>query len=219
MSEGRTQTQGDDMITRKHTHIAAAGLVCGSLLFTVGDLLRRLVEPSGAPSATAVTDAVGRHGALWLAAGLLSIAAAPCLVAGAVGLIAAARGRGARATVVGAAMLAVGAIASVGHAVAFYSPYALYAKTGTSSGALTALDDASEGYPMLVALIALFLAGMMLGTIVLFVGLRRARRVPIWAVVAAIVFVGCGSTSGVVPGAVGIVAALVAFVPAARSLA
>lgn len=115
-------------------------------------------------------------------------------------------------------MAFVGAMASVGHAAAFYSPYALFAKAHTPTTELTALDKASESYPLLVALIVLFIVGMMLGTIVLFVGLRRARRVPIWAVVAAVVFVACGSTGGVVPGVLGIVAALAAFVPAARSI-
>jgi hypothetical protein len=59
---------------------------------------------------------------------------------------------------------------------------------------------------------------MMLGSIVLFVGLRRARRVPVWSVVAAVVFVAAGSTNGVAAGVLGIVAALAAFVPAARTL-
>jgi hypothetical protein len=58
----------------------------------------------------------------------------------------------------------------------------------------------------------------MLGTLVLFVGLRRARRVPIWAVLAALVFVVCGSSSGAAAGVLGVLAALAAFVPAARAL-
>lgn len=206
------------MTNSTHTRVAAAGLVLGPLLFTVGDLLRRLVEPSGTPSATAITRAVGEHGGVWLAAGLLSIAAAFCLVPAMVGLIAAARGRGARTTTVGAILVGVGAVASVGHAVAFYSPYALYDKAQTSGPQLVALDRASETYPLLISMIALFIVGMMLGTLVLLVGLRRARRVPIWSVIAAVVFVASGSTSGVGPGVLGVVAALAAFVPAARSL-
>ncbi len=198
--------------------VAAAGLVLGALLFTVGDLLRRYVVPSGTPSPVDITAAVDRHGSAWLVAGLLSVAASFCLVLGVVGLITTARGRGSRLTIVGGAMVGVGAMASVGHAVAFYAPYALYARAGTSAGELTALDRASEAYPMLVVLIVLFIVGLMLGTIVLFIGLRRARRVPIWSVVAAVVFVASGSTGGVGAGILGVVAALAAFVPAARSL-
>lgn len=206
------------MTNSLHTRIAALGLVVGPLLFTLGDLLRRLVEPSGTPSALAVTDAVGRHGGAWLAAGLFSVGAAFCLLPAMVGLLAEANGRGARITTVGALLVGVGAVASVGHAVAFYSPYALFDKAGTAGPTLEALDNASESYPLLVLLIVLFIVGMMLGPLVLFAGLRRARRVPIWSVVAAVVFVACGSTSGVGAGVLGVVAAVVAFVPAARSL-
>lgn len=206
------------MTNSTHTRIAAAGLVLGPLMFTLGDLLRRLVEPSGTPSAMAVTRAVGQHSGAWLAAGLLSVGAAFFIVPGMVGLIAAARGRGARTTTVGAVLVGVGSVASVGHAVAFYSPYALWGKAHSSGPELQALDRAAETYPMLIALIVLFIVGMMLGTVVLFVGLRRARRVPSWPVVAAVVFVASGSASGVGPGVLGVVAALVAFIPAVRSL-
>lgn len=202
-----------------HTRIAATGLVLGPLLFTLGDLLRRLVEPSGTPSATQITHAVGQHGGLWLLAGLLSVGAALCFAPGVLGLIAAVRGRGGRTTTIGAVMVAVGAIASVGHAVAFYSPYALYDTAHTPGPELVALDRASESYPLLITLIALFIIGMMLGSIVLLVGLRRARRVPIWSVVAAVVFVAAGSTGGIAPGVLGSAAGLAAFLPAARSLA
>lgn len=201
-----------------HARIAAACLVLGPLLFTLGDLLRRLVEPSGAPSATAITDAVGRHGGAWLTAGLFSVAAALCLVPAMAITIAEVRGRGSRTTTVGALLVGTGAMASVGHAVAFYSPYALFGKADTDGSAVRALDQASESYPLLIVLIVLFIIGMMLGPLVLLVGLRRARRVPIWSVAAGVVFVACGSTTGVGAGLLGVAAAVVAFVPAARSL-
>jgi hypothetical protein len=207
------------MTTSTHARVAAAGLVLGPLLFTVADLLRRFVEPSGPASATAVTAAVGRHGGAWLVAGLLSISAAFCFVIGMVGLVATASGRGARITTVGAVLVGVGAMASVGHAVAYYAPYALYAKAHTAAPTLEALDRVSETYPLLLTLIALFMVGMTLGPIVLFVGLRRAHRVPLWSVVAVVVFIASGSAAGVGAGVVGIVAAMGAFIAAARSLA
>lgn len=200
------------------SRVAAILLVLGSLTFTVGDLLRRLVVPSGSPSAAAITQAVADHRGTWLAAGLCSLVAATALAPGALALIPRFGTRGARTTAVGASMVAVGAIAAAAHAVAFFSPYALYDDAGTSTASLTAIDKASESYPLLVAVIGLFLVGMMLGSLVLFLGLRRARRVPIWSVVAAVAFVACGSTDGVIPGLLGIAAALAAFVPAARSL-
>jgi len=66
------------------------------------------------------------------AGGLLSLGAAVGLVAGALGLtVANSHGRGARVTTLGAVMLAVGSMAWVGYAMAFYSPYALFAKADT----------------------------------------------------------------------------------------
>lgn len=206
------------MTNSTHTRIAAAGLVVGPLLFTLGDLLRRLVEPSGTPSATAVTAAVGSHSGIWLVAGLLSVTAAFCLLPGVGGLLASTSGRGARTTTVGALMVGAGGLAMVGHTVAFYAPYALYAKAHTSASEVTALDRASESYPLLIALIVVFVVGMALGPVVLLIGLRRARRVPVWAVVASVVFAASGSTGGVAVGVLGIAAALATFLPAARSL-
>jgi hypothetical protein len=205
----------------RHTFLrtSALGLLIGPLLLTVGDLVRRLVEPSGTSSTADIARAVGEHRAAWLFAGILALLTGPLLVVGVAGLVLDARGRGGRTTSVGVWMVAIGAFASIGHAVAFYTPYALYERAGLSSSAMKALDDASERYSLLVALIALFIVGMMLGSIVLFVGLRRARRVPVWSVVAAVVFVAAGSSGGVPAGVVGVVAALAAFGPAARSLA
>jgi len=197
--------------------LAAALLVIGPTAFTLADLLRRLVVPSGSPKAPAITHAVDGHDGVWLVVALLAVVAALCLAPGVLALLPSG-GRGARVTAVGTVMVVVGALASMGHAVAFYSPYALFARAGTPDAELTALDHASESYPMLVVLIALFLVGMMLGTVVLFVGLRRARRVPIWSLIAAVVFVACGGSGGVPAGVLGVVAALVAFVPAARAV-
>lgn len=207
------------MTTSTHTRIASASLVLGALFFTVADLLRRLVAPDDPASATALTQAVGEHGATWLTAGLLAVAAAFCFVPAMVAFIGAARGRGARTTVAGAALVGVGAVASVGHAVAFYSPYALFHRAGTPGPAIEGIEAASENYPLLVVLMVLFMLGMVLGPVVLLVGLRRARRVPVWSVIAAVVFVASGTVGGPGAGALGIVAALAAFTPAARALA
>ena len=206
------------MDTSTRTRVAAVALVVGALLFSLGDLLRRVVVPAGTPSAAAITEAVDQHALAWSLAALFSVAAAFCLIPGILGLIDTASGRGSRVTRAGALLVGVGAIASVGHAVAFYSPYALYAQAGTPGPQVDALDRATESYLVLVLLIVLFMLGMVIGPIVLFLGLRRARRVPIWAVIAAVVFVGAGSTGGVGAGVVGLLAALAAFVAAARSM-
>jgi hypothetical protein len=191
--------------------------VIGPLLFTTGDLFRRIVEPSGTFSDKQLADAVAEQPGLWAAAALLSVLAAVFFLPGVVALFATSRGRGAGTTSSGAAMVGIGLVASVGHAVGYYGPFARYADSRASAATITSIEGAG-GDPTIVLCIVLFMVGMMLGSIVLLVGLRRARRVPIWAVIAVAVFVASGSTGGVASGALGMVAALAAFVPAARAL-
>jgi hypothetical protein len=206
-------------MTKTHTHpVLVFGLVAGPVLFTVGDTLRRMVDADTGSSATSIVAAVKAHPHLWLAAAMLEVVAPLLTIPGLAALVVAARGRGRRTTIAGAVLLGVGQVASVGHAVAYFAPYALFAKAGTSPSELRAINRASESWPMLVALIVLFMVGLVIGTLVLFVGLRMARRVPVWAVGAALLFVVLGGSAGVVEGVLGAVAAAVAFGTAARSL-
>jgi hypothetical protein len=201
-----------------HLRIAAAGLVIGPVLFTTGDLLRRIVEPSGSFSDVQLVRAVEQQPGTWAAAGLLAVLAAVFFLPGVIGLLLTAQGRGSRTTVVGAAMVGVGLVASVGHAVGYYGAIATYASAPRlSAAAITSLGRAGDSL-VIVCCIALFMIGMMLGTIVLLVGLRRAHRVPIWSVVAGVVFVVCGGTGGVAAGVLGILASVAAFLPAAAAL-
>jgi hypothetical protein len=200
-----------------HLRLAAAGLVAGPVAFTIGDTLRRVVDHD-TNGAVQLTGEVADHSGVWLAAALLSVLAAALFLPGVAALAATATGRGSTVTAVGAYLMGLGLIASVGHAVAFYTPFALYGRAHTTASAIESLDHESEGYPVLVALIVLFIVGMMLGTLVLLVGLRRAGRIPVWSVVAGLVFVVLGSTAGVWPGVLELVAALLAFVPAAHAL-
>jgi hypothetical protein len=198
--------------------ISAAALLVGALLLSLGDLLRRTVDSSTGSSPTAIASAVHDHPGVWLAAGVLSALAPVLFIPGICALVATTRGRGSRVVAVGGALAVLGLVASAGHAVAYYAPFALYGRADTDATTIKALDDASESYPMLVALIIAFIVGITIGTITLLVGLRRARRVPVWAPIAAVVFAVAGSSGGVVMGVLGTVAALTAFLPAARSL-
>lgn len=199
------------------SRIAAACLVVGAALFSIGDLLRRIVEPSGSFSHQDLVRAVVRQPGLWGLAAVLAVVATICFLPGLVGLTLTAHGRGAGTTLTGAALLGVGMVASVGHAIGYFGPFGRFADSGASAGNVDDFLDAG-GDPATVLCIVLFMVGVILGPIVLAVGLRRARRIPVWAVVAAVVFVACGSTSGVPVGAIGLVAALLTFVPAARGL-
>jgi hypothetical protein len=198
--------------------IATVGLVAGTLCFTLGDTLRRVVDSSTGGNAVDLAASVHDRSGLWLAAGLLSALAPFFFLPGVHALVATTRGRGSRVVGVGGALVSLGLVASVGHAVAYYAPPAMYDKADAGASAVKALDKASEGYPLLVALIIAFIAGMTLGVLVLLVGLRRAGRIPVWSVVAGLVFAVAGSSGGVAMGVIGLLAGLAAFVPAARAL-
>jgi hypothetical protein len=197
---------------------SAAGLLVGALFFSLGDLLRRTVDSSTGSSSIAITASVHDHPGVWLAAGILSALAPVFFVPGICALVATTRGRGSRVVALGGALAVLGLVASAGHAVAYYAPFALYGRADTDAATIKALDHASESYPMLVALIIAFIVGITIGMITLLVGLRRARRVPVWAPLAAVVFAVAGSSGGVAMGMLGIAAALATFLPAARAL-
>lgn len=218
MPQRRARVHAGAMKTTTRSRICAFLLVFGAVAFAAADLLRRLVEPGGNPDAQALTQAVAQHPASWETAGLLSIVAGMCLAVSALALVPQHGVRGARITASGAVMMSLGAMASIGHAVAFYSPYSLFAAAHTSASQLAAIDAASESSLQLLVLIYTFMAGMTIGPIVLFIGLHRAHRIPVWSVAAVIVFVVCGSTGGILPGAIGAAAALAAFVPVAGTL-
>ena len=194
--------------------LASAGLVAGALGFTVADLVRRLVEPAN-PTPETLARTAGAYVGAWLAAGLLS-ALLPFLVLPGLGLLAlGVRGRGARVVRVGAGLLGVGSIAASVHASGYFGMYDVLARSDVDPATVRAVDSASESSPFFVPFIALFMAGMLLGPIVLAAGLRRARLVPVWAPVAAVVFAVAGGTGGVAAGVVG----MVAFVALAASVA
>jgi hypothetical protein len=197
---------------------SAAGLLVGALLFSLSDLLRRTVDSSTGSSPTATAASVHDHPGVWLAAGILSALAPAFFIPGVCALAATTRERGSRVVAVGAALAVLGLVASTGHAVAYYSPFALYGRAHADAATIKALDHASESYPLLIALIIAFIVGMTIGMITLLVGLRRARRVPVWAPIAAVMFAVAGSSGGVAMGVLGTAAALATFLPAARSL-
>lgn len=194
--------------------VVAAALVIGALGFTAADLVRRLVEPADpAPMTLAATAA--SHPAAWVTAGLLS-AATPFLLLPGLGVLAATvRGRGARTTKTGAGLLAVGALAATVHAAGYFGMYDVYARADLGPASVGALDAASESSPFFMPFIVLFMAGMLLGPVLLAVGLRRAGLVPVWTIVVALVFVVAGGTGGVPAGVIG----LVAFVALAGAVA
>lgn len=90
--------------------------------------------------------------------------------------------------------------------------------SGAPLGAVEAMENASNTYPLFVLVIIGFIVGMTLGPIVLTWGLRRAGAVPIWVPVAALVFAVTGTVGGAVAGVVGLVAAVATFGMIGRAL-
>ncbi|MGN6577410.1 MAG: hypothetical protein ACTHKG_17190 [Nocardioides sp.] len=205
------------ILSRSPRTLAAVGLVAGGLSFTAADLVRRLLEPAH-PTPATLAGTAGQHTTAWLVAGLLS-ALLPFLLLPGLGVLAAAvDGRGARVVRTGAGLLGVGSVAASVHASGYFGMYDVLARSGVDDAAVRAVDSASESSPFFVPFIALFMAGMLVGPIVLGVGLRRARLAPVWAPIAAVVFAVAGGTGGVAAGVVGLVAFVALSAAAARTL-
>jgi hypothetical protein len=201
-----------------HRTFAAVGLFVGPVLFAVGDLLRRLVVPGSAAGTVEVVGAVHQHPHVWAAAALASIAGSMLAVPGVLRITADLVGRGARLATVGGYLLALGWFASIAHAVGYFGLYGLYASSGVDARSAAVLDEAADRYLPLAVVIILFMAGAILGQILWFAGLARAKRVPAWTVLAAVVDVVAGATGGVAAGVVGVLAWGACSFAAARAL-
>lgn len=192
---------------------AAVCLVAGPLLFAISDLLRRTVDPTNETDPIGALRLVEAHQGLWALAGALAIASSFVLLAGLGAVLLLTPERGRVLTRIGALVLGAGSIASVAHATGEFGQPAVRASAGISDAAAKALDQ--TGYWPWDIAVLVFIAGFLLGPILLLIGLRRGRVVPVWAPVAAIVAGVCGGTSGVVAGWVGVLAWLAAFLPVA----
>jgi hypothetical protein len=199
-----------------HRRLAVVSLVLGPFVWAVADLLRRLVDHSNGSDATLILHAIADHPGLWHLAASLSLLGAVLTVPGLVAAIGLVRGRGAVLTGVGGYLFGLGLLASLSHMVESYGFYGIVERSGLPTSTALTLDDTS--YPVLSIVTVLFIAGLVLGQLLLLVGLRRARLVPIWAVVACVVDVVAGSTGGVAAGIVGVLAWVATFAPVALAV-
>lgn len=79
------------------------------------------------------------------------------------------------------------------------------------SATAQAVASADDSSVISTVLLVLFLIGFSLGPIVLTVGLRRARLVPVWSPVAAVVAAVANFVGGPVAGIVQVLALLATF--------
>lgn len=213
--------------------LRALALTIGAGAFAAADLGRRLVLPDN--EVTGIPDMVSRvqaHAGLWLALGLAVVIGSMAMMPGILSILRRSgrsaeahgeaqehpRARGRATILVGGCLVFLGLVASVAHALAFYGMAAIDGTSGAPMAAVSAMEDASNSYPLFVLVIVLFIVGMTLGPIVLTWGLRRAGAVPIWVPVAALVFAVSGMLSGAAAGVVGLIAAIIAFGMIARTL-
>ena len=216
---------------RARLPLRGIALTLGAAAFAAGDLGRRLVLPDD--QVTGIPDMVARveaHSGLWLALGLAVVLGSLAMMPGILAVLrradppteedsASTRAGRARATIrAGGCLVLVGLVASVAHALAFYGMAAIDGTSGAPLGAVEAMENASNTYPLFVLVIIGFIVGMTLGPIVLTWGLRRAGAVPIWVPVAALVFAVTGTVGGAVAGVVGLVAAVATFGMIGRAL-
>lgn len=214
--------------THSRLPLAALALTAGAAVFAGADLGRRIVLPDD--QVTGIPDMVHRvqaHAGLWLALGLAVTLGSMAMMPGILAVLRRASRplgadqptrRGHRVIAIGGVLVFGGLIASVAHALAFYGMAAIDGTSGAPMAAVTAMENASNSYPLFVLVIVLFIVGLTLGPIVLTWGLRRAGLVPIWVPVAALVFAVTGTLSGLAAGIAGVLAAVVTFGMIARTL-
>jgi hypothetical protein len=190
---------------------ATVCLIAGTLLFAASDLLRRLVAPDGSAAGHTVVRLVRVHPGTWTLAAALALLSAFVLVAGLPVVSSLAPDRGRSLTRIGQWLFGAGVVASVAHALGEFGVPAIQARAGLAPQTVDALAKAGF-WPWDVAVLV-FIAGFMLGPVLMLAGLRRARVVPVWSPVGAIVASVCGGASGVLAGWVGIVAWAAAFGP------
>jgi hypothetical protein len=116
-------------------------------------------------------------------------------------------------TTIGGYLTAIGLIAGVGHLALFFGLIGDAAGAGVDADTGLALLRADDGNALSTVLLYGFLAGFSLGPILLTIGLRLARLVPVWVPVAAIVMVVANFVGGIPAGIVQLVAVIATFVP------
>lgn len=196
----------------------AACLFLGPLLFALADLLRRLVVPSNGPDVLGDVRRIHDHPGLWQLAVLLAGVSVLVFIPGLGAIIGLVSDRGLVLTRVGTLMVGAGLLGSIGHLMGYYGSYGLFDKAALDPAAIRAFYDAGEAYPPLLGFIAVFIVGLLFGILVLTVGLRRARVVPIWTVVTGLVVFVTANAGGVLAGVVGLVAWVATLTPVALAV-
>jgi hypothetical protein len=187
------------------------GMALGMLSLVAATIIQWFVQP-GDPSGTPI-DIARENPGLWLVVGLLAVLGPLAWVAGIVSVTMIARSTWWSITTIGGYLTGAGLIAGVGHLALFFGLIADAAGAGLDSDTGRALLQADDASVISTVLLYGFLVGFSLGPILLTIGLRLARLVPVWVPVAAIVMVVANFVGGIPAGIVQLVAVIATFVP------
>ena len=193
------------------------GIALGVLSLVAATIIQWVVQPSD-PSGTPI-DLARENPGVWLLVGLLAVLGPLAWVGGIVPVTMLARSKGWLVTTIGGYLTAIGLIAGVGHLALFFGLIADAAGAGLDSDTGMALLQADDASVLSNVLLYGFLVGFSLGPILLTIGLRLAKLVPVWVPVAAIVMVVANFVGGIPAGVVQLVAVVATFVPMAILLA
>lgn len=193
------------------------GMTLGVLSLAAATIIQWFVQPSD-PSGTPI-DIARENPGLWLVVGLLAVLGPLVWVAGIVSVTMIARAKWWSITTIGGYLTAAGLVSGVGHLALFFGLITDAADAGFDTDAGRALLQADDASVLSNVLLYGFLVGFSLGPILLTVGLRLAKLVPVWVPVAAIVMVVANFVGGIPAGIVQLVAVVVTFAPMAILLA
>lgn len=194
--------------------IAAGSILLGAATLVAGNLLALANQPAGSSFADMLDMVAGRP-SMWLLAATLAIAGPLLWIPGILATPAAAPARGRTLTALGSLLLAAGLAVGVGHFALFFGLLGAGAGSGLPANAVEHMVTAEDGYMLGTIMLWVFLAGLILGTLLLSLGLRVARAVPVWVPVAALIFAITNFMGGPVATVVGAAAVLATFGPMA----
>jgi hypothetical protein len=191
--------------------VGAASLALGLASFILTTVLQWILQAAD-PSAT-MLQAIGKNPGLWLTMSLAAVLGPMVWTAGIIPVTALVCGRGWVLTTIGGYLTGIGLVAGVGHLALYFGLNGDLAASGLDASAVVAVSTADDRAVLANLLLTLFLIAFSLGPILLTVGLRRARLVPVWVPVAGIVATVANFVGGVAAGGVQLAALAFTFVP------
>jgi hypothetical protein len=167
---------------RFDTRLAGLSLIVAPALL----LLANAIDPSASDKAAARLPEISDNRARYVAAGYLMVVAAWAFVPGLLGLWRVFQGPRVTVGQVGAGLLLIGmitTIAFVGFGVYEYEA----ATSGLDPAQMARLVDNAEEAAVAIPLLVVFLAGVVIGSLIVAWSLWRRRIVPVWSPAAIVV--------------------------------